>query len=1396
MHLRDVVKAGVLDCKDRYSCFDLRISYYNCMAPGYMYMETIGGIDDKVLGRVYSHLRELCSSSRARAVIATTGLNDLIAEADEIGKNEKVDQSKDFPSLIGHLAVHLRNQEWSQKKTQMSVQERTLLHSVFYLTAIAIVESETVEASLHQQLLPALVRVWLGMIRTVSSWFYLANRATYDWPRNLWTIVTEYFGTEEPLLMSRSLMLLAVTIRIYFPLSNEMETGDHLAGKEIYLNLKFVEVDESVFGVVGFDLRREADLPLLILDALDMEESVAGADWGRKYGLFICKSIFRFSSCRIETDPYTFQTGVEDFDEDDSRRLFIWPSEQRSAWMGVWTNFFLLWETMQEPQLHLVQPMLPLLQTFLQPYRPDEPWLGLAWWESILRRAFANDSVAVRKAVLEALLDLPVERLVRLRRAVDFLFGPMMRLLDNSHLYANIDVNLMVSQFGERMARFYARLIDSFEDLEARKTCLSFYLGQVAKTIKSPTPAIFLVQAMVQVEAFPAFGDEQLSVIGGLADNHTLFHNPRARSLVRWQLLQVLLRFANGSAISYQVLASTLDRLLEGNGELTLGSELFRSIQDWLFVTFNANYIASNLETEISRYFYLYTSNSFDETQQIAKRISTMAIFALNDSDAHRSNVSASSTNMQTCLKAAYANMAKMIDSGSSSSFIVSSVMLFRRLDEAVRRVTGGSRDLVEGLGLGGRLFEWMEVVTRVALADVLSEFPQFRRSSEPLINSNHVSQVQGDCEPQLDLQALSELVDGLEVFVRAAAGAATSDEAVRANLVKYLDMQLFQLVSMLRHYTHLRNSQSAETYVMQLGKVTMLRMMSQCFDHLGTLPGHVDFFQNAEILQLYEFDLERAPMQSAEEWPRVQVSFVAAKWKAVASIVRFVARTPDLTSLISTDEAFSLALEQLEVSQHAAVISIYECLRVLAESPSLSASLVELAVKVSIELLSGGPSGAPRWFDLYCEAFLGFLFQPCLLGRMDCAEGVRSAFEHILHRVGPRRRGLVTRMVARLWSYWRSPEGRISRDSCTDDIVQLIIFGPIRDTNEERLAETLTFSRHKGQIGKPEEQECTVDSADMDQDYLVRVYINDLINHLDPQCPFDRAFAGLLSEKLLDRSLGVGLSKAELKHVFPNALLHRRRMRCWQSMLLLSAVLYPSSDQHAAPIGMAQQMQTMMGRLWECVRREALPSTRYYAEWYLIRGYLRYPEYTVDLLGRLEEDFDLPASLAISIMTVILHVGMKLPSVMPKGKAKIRMCFNFGTDTQSIEFLWRFYDRAFELILPFVMHNSHTCRVHAIFVFDALWGVAAELEPSRPLAPVYQRMSRHIRQSDHCQRFIGKLWEEPMLAGLDPLGDFDLQFVFCDFPRAIGMASDELITSVIPFKGLCLFPPSVDVLF
>lgn len=140
---------------------------------------------------------------------------------------------------------------------------------------------------------------------------------------------------------------------------------------------------------------------------------------------------------------------------------------------------------------------------------------------------------------------------------------------------------------------------------------------------------------------------------------------------------------------------------------------------------------------------------------------------------------------------------------------------------------------------------------------------------------------------------------------------------------------------------------------------------------------------------------------------------------------------------------------------------------------------------------------------------------------------------------------------------------------------------------------------------------------------------------------------------------------------IFPNSLQHRRRVRLWMAALV------------ALPMLTGVQFGEVHPRLWKAIGNESVPSTRFFIEWAIILGLLKHqrPEDLQNLLSRLLE-FSQATGTAISLLTVTMHVGLKLEGELKE----------------------RFFELAFDRILPWHLHNNHMVRLFASFVFDRLW--------------------------------------------------------------------------------------------
>lgn len=268
-----------------------------------------------------------------------------------------------------------------------------VIHALYFCTVYYIIVPCDYSSILRKTLLPILVSYWKEAVALPSGFLLSAN-----WPRDTWTLISCFAEKDvsDASVDRNCRQLLVSLLKMYFPWKNQEE-----------------KVDYEEFRLILFDIRLQENFVDFCLDGLESQD-----DQTRKFALFFLKQAIKFTSA------FPSGQGATSFaDEDDPKRLFLWPAGLETAWLHCWTNFFLLYESLREPHKHIIEPLLPLLQTYLSEKPLSEPWLGLVWWQVALMRALDNKSLGVRKLVLNHVVSMNARLFPRLCHAISFIFG-------------------------------------------------------------------------------------------------------------------------------------------------------------------------------------------------------------------------------------------------------------------------------------------------------------------------------------------------------------------------------------------------------------------------------------------------------------------------------------------------------------------------------------------------------------------------------------------------------------------------------------------------------------------------------------------------------------------------------------------------------------------------------------------------------------------------------------------------------------------------------------------------------------------------------------------------------------------------------------------------------------
>ena len=177
-------------------------------------------------------------------------------------------------------------------------------------------------------------------------------------------------------------------------------------------------------------------------------------------------------------------------------------------------------------------------------------------------------------------------------------------------------------------------------------------------------------------------------------------------------------------------------------------------------------------------------------------------------------------------------------------------------------------------------------------------------------------------------------------------------------------------------------------------------------------------------------------------------------------------------------------------------------------------------------------------------------------------------------------------------------------------------------------------------------------------------------------------------------------------------------------------------------------KLQDILQRVIRCISLEHLPSTRLFAEWFLIIGFSKFHSFIPQYLKPQIQNITLGAGPLISLICILMHVAL----ILDQG---------------------HFYLEALGLLFPWFLHNSPAARMYTFYAFQRL---AGKCEHSL-LPENYSTIFKMIEGNEHCKRFIDKLAKDPMVSQFDPKALLSLEGIFAIAPRLTRtIAANELI--------------------
>lgn len=706
----------------------------------------------------------------------------------------------------------------------------------------------------------------------------------------IWTRIREIFSEREGEKSEDShelgvkvqagvLDVLARLLEVFFPTEEAIEDSTVSPSEKEFstrINRKF---SIRRFELLNFDLRRETPE---VLEAILQRALV------ERYDPLMAKNAFYILN-RI----FAFSRETAKFETEGIKNIFVWSNSSNQP--QKWEQFIVAYGSVQESQIHLVRPLLPVIREIMKEF-------SSGWWRVLLQRGLCNDSVPIRRLVLHSILSgTQAEDMAVLctPEGLDFCLEDLLVLgLDANASFLVAPQHIIDGEtgpaidLGEAVSFFFACIIETFAkmSLEHSRAIVREILIAVERMVRAPVAIIYILKAFAQVTPFPALEDVDLVITSKISSLISL-HNQRARLLVKRQLMDILISFSNPAEISFSQLSTTLNDLSGESlvmGDLNIKKKGFAQISKWLDGTFGITFIKENLTIAIQRFYHT------EGSREKARILSLLAVFPLGAGDGRFVMYS----------RLIFEQLA-LINSYENPQYATSAFTLFLALNETVRTVLRDENDLLSQLGMDSRIFEWLEFI------------------DSALFGSNMCTRV--------DFNSASTLLEAFNLLIDRAS------ENDKNQLIQFLDMHVFSLVNFITNANP--KIESDEENIQHDVGFKRLLTISAALSALGAILrklhiiGHLQpgLITPESIQKTIRFKLERpGGLSEAEwdQWPDFVTYFTAAKWKCVEAMAQCL-----LTVNEPKEELLSVlasCLQALEVSKYGGTLAILKCMSTL----------------------------------------------------------------------------------------------------------------------------------------------------------------------------------------------------------------------------------------------------------------------------------------------------------------------------------------------------------------------------------------------------------------------------------------------------------------------------------
>ncbi|XP_067009826.2 probable methyltransferase TARBP1 isoform X2 [Anabrus simplex] len=873
--------------------------------------------------------------------------------------------------------------------------------------------------------------------------------------------------------------------------------------------------------------------------------------------------------------------------------IFHWNPKYSKELSTLWDSVFLILEVLEEKQVHLVKPVLYVIDKLIEAV--DNSLLHPSWYICIFHRVLSHDNNLVVKWGILHLINLHLNFFTRLVEENRFnLISALVNALNNSSLYTKNGEAVSLSEVGKGLASLFA----SFASLphEESRSFFTILLSAIGNISWGPVPMFHIIYALSTVPVTCILDKTCINILRNFISDALANQIVYIRGAVQCLLLEAVINLVDVHQLDFGTITDILGAFRRRES-LKRGTNAWNRTVHWLKSFMQAEeawkYVSGSLTMIAKR-----------EVPQNDMRSLARMIVLLSDANLLVDHNTHRPTNVLIPLlkplldKITDCDMRMYMSEADVNNCIEMLTNLLKESETVNVKDDSTRRNIIELI-----IIVKQDVFTIIGRRMKSLSSLQAYHSIQLLTNSLQVISKEHTL-----LSVISKDIESLQnIAVHWIENASVEVSPVSL----YFCVKILAWVSDCINVAYLKaNSHDAvsRSVIWQNQKA---------------------FIENVILNHQLNKTLNKRPVDGKLTrdlqtlWGKVVSEHVQAVWSIFAVHLHTCPQS-DLENLtnILEDNILNEAMLSLEIGGRGVLVEVMSAMEVL-----LPRCLRTENQDVALRLISLCWTGIfeHRKTELFwsaIEKFVQMLFQSLILAEIKMqthlVEYAQKIFTH-----GQNVTGLCNVLICQLQKAALSSDLSLLKPF-VDTMVEAVLFGPVHRRDQRVDNETCLYI---GSLGKKcSVNELVTNDCGLDNDVRARGFQLLLAVASSPE---HRGMATAIVDMLLERDNSLSKSKSRY---YGDSLHHRTKHRLMQALLLLDTFLTP-------------QCSHMLEWLSNCLLLENhQPSVRYQQEWMLVRLLFHHSDLRTEFWKVFHQASEKRTGSMCSFISVLYHLARVLP--------------------------------------------------------------------------------------------------------------------------------------------------------